>query len=208
MKAKSVLLLGGLLLAGANAMACYTVYGTDSRILYQGHDAPVDMRLQLHEALAQRFPRGAEMVFNQGGACLSIGAAPGRRAGDVPPNTIQVQRGAVASRSGPPAPLLTDRETAERNNLPHTVVAGDIVVVPPAVAEQAMRPSVTVLPSTTFAGTPDTSTLGAGPARSATRSRGAAANGSAGKPNVVITELRDPPVTIIEGGGGVTINKY
>jgi methenyltetrahydromethanopterin cyclohydrolase len=89
--------------------------------------------------------------------------------------------------------LFTDRETAERAGLPHTQVAGDIVMVPAQVAERAMRPAVTVLPATAFAGAaptaPDTRALGAGPSR------------AGAKPNVVITELRDPPVTVIETNG-------
>jgi hypothetical protein len=201
----------GLLLAGAQAMACYTVYDSGSRVLYQGREAPVDMTLQLHEALSQRFPRGAQMVFDQNSTCTPVGVAQVTRptSSDVPLNTIEFQRGMRgAPSSSAPAPLLTDRQTATREHLPYTQVAGDIVVVPPAAAERAMHGSVTVLPSSTFVAgsTPATNVLGAGPAPRAV-ARPVAARRASIKPNVVITELRNPPMTIIEGGGGVTVNR-
>jgi hypothetical protein len=208
MKAKIALLGGGLLLAGANAMACYTVYDGGSRIVYQGVEAPVDMSLPLHTALAQRFPRGAQMVFDQTAICtpVGLGQLPRPAGADAPPNTIRLERnGAAGASSSAPAPLLTDKTTAERANLPHTDVASNVVVVPPAVAERAMHASVTVLPATTFAGNtantgvPDTTALGAGPARLAAPTASPRPPGS--KPNVVITEMRDPPVTIIETNG-------
>jgi hypothetical protein len=196
-------LVGGLLLAGANAMACYTVYDGSNRVVYQGVEAPVDMSMPLHEALSQRFPRGSQMVFDQTANCRPVGIAqlPRPSGTDVPPNTIRLERtGTQAPNSSAPAPLFTDRQTAERANLPHTQVAGDIVMVPAEVAERAMHATVTVLPATTFAAAstpaPNTAALGAGPARVATGSARAP-----GKPNVVITEMRDPPMTVIETNG-------
>ncbi|GAB3645945.1 hypothetical protein [Ramlibacter alkalitolerans] len=201
MKAKIALLVG-LLLAGANAMACYTVYDGSSRVVYQGVESPVDMSLPLHQALSQRFPRGAQMVFDQTANCRPVGLAqlPRPSGTDVPPNTIRLERtGTQGPSSSAPAPLFTERETAERANLPHTQVAGDIVVVPPAVAERAMHATVTVLPASTFAAAtpPNTAVLGAGPAPART----GAARAPGGKPNVVITEMRDPPITVIETNG-------
>ncbi|HET8747924.1 MAG TPA: hypothetical protein VFM98_20165 [Ramlibacter sp.] len=203
MKAKFALLGAGLLLAGAHAMACYTVYDASNRIVYQGLQAPVDMSLPLHEALAESFPRGAQLVFDQSATCRPIGLAqvPRPSGGDVPPNTIRLERTGtrIPPSSSAPAPLFTDRMTAERAELPHTQVAGDVVRVPPAAAERAMHATVTVLPSTTFAaGTPtgpDTTVLGAGAAVPAPAAR-PRAPGS--RPNVVITEMRDPPITVIE----------
>jgi hypothetical protein len=192
-------LLGGLLLAGANAMACYTVYDGSSRVVYQGPEAPVDMSLPLHEALSQRFPRGSQMVFDQATNCRPVGLAqlPRPAGTDVPPNTIRLERTGTQRSSSSPAPLFTDLDTAERANLPHTQVAGGIVRVPPAAADQAMHAAVTVLPASTFAAAtpavaPDTRVLGAGPARP---------YAPASKPNVVITEMRDPPLTVIETNG-------
>jgi hypothetical protein len=207
MKAK-LAIMGGLLLAGANAMACYTVYDGSSRIVYQGVEAPVDMSMPLHEALSQRFARGAQMIFDQNAICTPVGLAqlPRPTGTDVPPNTIRLDRTGTQGRtSSAPAPLFTDRQTAERENLPHTEVAGagDVVAVPPAIAERAMHASVTVLPATTFARAapvaPDTTALGAGPARLAAPAARATAPGA--KPNVVITEMRDPPLTVIETNG-------
>jgi hypothetical protein len=213
-----------LLLAGANAMACYTVYDANSRIVYRGMQAPVDMSLPLHEALARRFAGGAQMVFEQDSACPAVGVAqvPRRTVGDVPENTIRMERPGRPGSSSAPAPLFTDRQTAERSHLPHTTVAGDVVVVPPLVAEQVTRPTVTVLPSSTFAsagrGAPDTSTMGAGPARPSgaygapdTRLLGAGpamapspapygATPGVGpgtpKRQIIITEMRDGTVTV------------
>jgi hypothetical protein len=208
-----IAVFGGLLLAAAQAMACYTVFDGNSRILYQGQQAPVDMELQLHEALAQRFPRGAQLVFDETATCTPIGVAqvPRPLGGDVPPNTIQFQRGTglAPASSSAPAPLLTDRATAERAHLPHTQVAGDIVMVPPATAERAMHAGVMVLPSSTFVAgsTPDTTVLGAGPAPRANARPVVATTRAPRKPSVVITELHNPPMTIIEGGGGVTIQR-
>jgi hypothetical protein len=209
-----IALIGGLMLAGANAMAaCYTVYDAGSRVVYQGPQAPVDMSIPLHEALAQRFSRSAQMVFDQNAVCRPVGIAqlPRPTSSDVPLNTIRLERtrNALPPGSSAPGPLFTDRQTAERAGLPHTQVAGDIVAVPPEVAERAMHASVTVLPATTFAaggGIPDTTALGAGPARPAAAS--ATRQAAGGKPTVVITELRDPPITIIDRGGNSTVTQY
>ena len=209
MKSKYAFLGGILLLAGANAMACYTVYDAGNRVVYQGLQSPIDMSLPLHEALSQVFPRGSQMVFDQTATCRPVGLAqlPRPTGGEVPPNTIRLERSNSVrppSSSSSPAPLFTDRETAERAHLPHTQVAGDIVVVPPEVAERAMHAAVTVLPASTFAaGTtptaPNTTALGAGPAQPAVGTARSTRPGA--RPNVVITEMRDPPVTVIETDG-------
>ena len=203
MKYKLALLCALGLVGATNASACYTVYGPANRVLYQGEEAPVDMSLPLREALAQRFAGAPHMVFDQGD-CRSPGlvaAARANRTGDVrdiPQNAIRSERtGQVVALNAPrsgggSSPLLTDRATAERLNVPHTVVAGDVVVVPPSAAERVTRPTLTVIPSLpetaiAAAGIPDTRTLGAGPV-------------PARRTQTVITELRDPPVTIIERG--------
>ena len=195
MKSKNALLGGLLLLAGANAMACYTVYDASNRVVYQGLQSPVDMSLPLHQALSQVFPRGAQLVFDQGATCRPVGLAqlPRPSGADAPPNTIRMERSNTILRpsSSAPSPLFTEREAAERAHLPHTQVAGDIVMVPPQVADRALHAAVTVLPASTG---PDTRAMGAGPARP-----GVAAPGT--RPRVVITEMRDPPLTVIESDG-------
>lgn len=182
--------LGGLLLAGANAMACYTVYDGAARVVYRGIDAPVDMSLPLHQALAAKFPAGHSLVFDQTATCTPVGLAQVARPSGpmVPPNTIRMERTGKELSPSSTAPLLTDRETAQRQGLPHTVVAGNIVVVPPHAAARANVPTFTVIPTdVAVARAPDTRAMGAGPARPAT----------------VITEMRNPPMTIVERDGQV-----
>jgi hypothetical protein len=204
MKSKFAMFVG-LLLAGANAMACYTVYDGSNRILYRGLETPIDMSLPLRDGLARRFPAGSQMVFDQTRACGPVGVAQVSRPGpgEVPLNTIELQRTARTSSLSKPAPLFTDRDTAERAGLPHTQVATGVVVVPAAAADRAMNAAVTVLPSSTFAAAPrapDTTVLGAGPAQmGSTR--------PTTRPRVVITELRDPPMTLIERDGTLTITR-
>ena len=83
----------------------------------------------------------------------------------------------AASRLAPVrggTPLLTDASTARAMNVPHVQLAGGIALVRPENA--VMRPGVTVMPATDFALAP-----AAVPAR-----------------DTVITELRYPPVTVVE----------
>lgn len=190
----------GLLLAGANAMACYTVYDGNNRVVYRGVDAPVDMSMPLKEALATRFPAGASMVFNQGASCTPVSIAQvARPTGPmVPPNTIRMERtGRTAKPTSDASPLLTDRATALRQNLPHTVVSGEIVMVPAQVAARMDLPTFTVIPTdeaVARAAGPATAAMGAGPARPASG-------------NTVITEMRDPPMTIIQRGGSIAVQR-
>lgn len=196
-----IALLAGLALAGANAMACYTVYDGQNRVVYQGVEAPVDMSQPLREALAaRRFPPGSSMVFNQGLSCtpISIAQVPRPTGGMVPVNTIRSEStGRQMSPNSEASPLLTDRATAQRNGLPHTVVAGNIVVVPASAAARVDLPTFTVVPADTALAraplAPDTTAMGAGPAPRANQT--------------VITEMRDPPMTIIERNGNVTIRR-
>ena len=197
MKLKIGVLGGLLLLAGANAMACYTVYDSHSRVVYRGPDAPVDMSVPLHEALAARFQRGSSMVFEQDAQCTPVGIAQVARptGGIVPVNTIRMEGNGRQASPTSAAPLFTDLQTAERQHLPHTVVAGDIAMVPPSVASRMDLPSFTVLPTDVAvarSAAPNTTVLGAGPRH----------------PSTVITEMRDPPVTIIQQGGDVKVQRY
>jgi hypothetical protein len=85
---------------------------------------------------------------------------------------------AVATREG--APLLTDRRTARAMNVPYTVMQGAIVMVESRHARLA--PGVTVVPAE------------------------AVAASSPGR-GTVITELREPPMTIVQSGDGVVISE-
>lgn len=77
-------------------------------------------------------------------------------------------------------PLLTDRRTAQAMNVPYTVMAPGIALVQPGHARLA--PGLTVVPAEAVAA--------AGPRR-----------------GTVITELRDPPVTIVQSGDGVVMSE-
>jgi hypothetical protein len=189
----------GLLLVGANAMACYTVYDSANRVIYRGTDTPVDMSLPLREAVGQRFPAGSSLVFDLSPNCTPISIAQvARPTGPmVPPGTIRMERtGRTASPTSNASPLLTDRETAQRQHLPHTVVAGNIVLVPAQAAARADLPTFTVIPAdTAVARAPaavNTSVMGAGPMR---------------QNNTVITEMRDPPMTIIQRGDNLSVQR-
>ena len=190
-------LLCGLALASVNAMACYTVYDRSDRVIYQGIEPPVDMSLPLHQTLGRRFP-GAHMVFDLSTNCAPVPLAqvPRPTTGDVPAGTIRMERTGrmvVPSSSGP---LLTDVSTAQRQNLPHSAVAGNIVVVPAQVAARLDLPTFSVIPAEVpVARAPaslDTRSMGAGPAQLQ-------------KQQTVITEMRDG-TTVIQRGYG--LRKY
>jgi hypothetical protein len=187
-------LLAGLAIAGTNAFACYTVYDANNRVIYQGEQAPVDMSRPLHQTLGRSNP-GAQMVFDQGGNCPARAAdtAVVATSRPAPVNTASMGAGPAGGPSAAAprgqlasnGPLLTDRRTAQSLNLPHTVVAGEIVMVPAQYAARVNRPAVNVIPATAFVGvsaeTVNTSAMGAGPAR----------------PSVVITEKRDGTVSSV-----------
>ena len=191
-------LLALLGLAGANAMACYTVYDTRDHVVFQGIEAPVDMSLPLHAALAARgYPAGTRMVFDLAGTCTPVSVAQVARpaSSDVPANTIRMERSGRALSPSSEAPLLTDRQTAESQHLPHVQVAGDIVMVPARAASRVDLPTFTVIPADTTAVARagiDTRVLGAGPARQQT----------------VITEMRNPPMTLVERGSNLSARRY
>lgn len=147
-------ILSGSLLAVASlqAMACYTVLDRSNRVLYQGERPPVDMSQPLHRTLPERFP-GGHMVFDATTECTSLVAA---RPAPVPGGT----------------PLLTDRHTAQAMRVPYTAMAGGVALVQPRA--DAMRPGLTIVPSTSFAAV-----------RAASR-------------ETVITEWREPRGTTVE----------
>ena len=181
-------LLAGLALAGANAMACYTVYDGSNRVVFQSTEAPVDMSQPLHAALARRFSPGASMVFNQGASCTPVTLAQVARptTGVVPLNTIRMEGTGKQMSPSSGAPLLTDRATAQREGLPHTVVGSNIVLVQGAAAARATANmgTMNVIPTDTAMARapvgPDTRMMGAAPSRSQT----------------VITEMRNGNVVV------------
>lgn len=82
------------------------------------------------------------------------------------------------SASGSASPLLTDQSTAQVMGLPYTVLAGGVALV--QAQDAAMYPGFAVLPSVALA------------ARRPSR-------------ETVITELRNPPVTIVQSGDRLSV---
>jgi hypothetical protein len=192
-----IALFCSLALVGANALACYTVYDGNSRVIYQGTETPVDMSRQLHESVGQRFGPGASMVFNQSLSCTPVSIAQVARpvGRDAPPGTIRMERTGRTLSPTSQAPLLTDRATAQRAHLPHQQVAGNIVIVPASAAAKVDLPTFTVVPADTAVArapaAPNTAAMGAGAARQST----------------TITEMRDPPMTITRQGDRVSVQR-
>ncbi|MGZ5183273.1 MAG: hypothetical protein ACXWC6_12970 [Ramlibacter sp.] len=150
MKLSHAVLVAGLGLAAGQAMACYTVYDSSDRIVYNDLTPPVDMSQPLHEALSRRFPNSS-MVFNDSRDCPSEA------------------RLSITSKSGK-SPLLTDSKTAESLGLPHKRLGNGLAVI--SERPDDMRAGVTLAES----GLPrdDTRAMGAGPAPQGPANRPAA----------------------------------
>ncbi len=144
MKFLSALSAAGALLATGPALACYTVYDGQNRIVYQAQAAPVDMSRPLHETMPRAFP-GGHLVFGDALDCQL----------QSPSRTF------LQATSGKP-PLLTDERTARALGLPHTIVAEGIALVPDR--PDNMRPGVVLVESAPSATGPDTRAMGAAPA--------------------------------------------
>lgn len=85
----------------------------------------------------------------------------------------------LAGRRGA-TPLLTDRRTAQAMNVPYKVLAGGIALV--QARDARVRPGVTVVPAEALAAAPQVS-------------------------GTVITELRNPPMTIVQSGDRVVMSE-
>jgi hypothetical protein len=175
MKRWQTLLLCSLLgAASLPAMACFTVYDRGNNVVYNAQTPPVDMSQPLHETLPKRFP-GGHMVISEGKNCPL-----------VQPNPL------VAERSSG-SPLLTDRETAESLNVPHTVLPSGAVVVPqrPAQLPPLPRPA-------------------AGKSSSAKPVQAVPVAQAAARPasprGTVITEMHTPPLVAVQVGNSVTLS--
>lgn len=114
MRRSRVLLLASLLGLSWPALACYTVYDSTSRVLYQSDRPPVDMSLPLHETLPKRFP-GGQLVFDLSAEC---------------PVVSSVAMGDGGPVTGTSSPLLTNEPTARRMGAPSGSVAGATVIRP------------------------------------------------------------------------------
>ena len=155
-------------LASFNAMACYTVYDRDNRIVYNSQTPPVDMSRPLRETVPVAFP-GGTMVFGAGTDCA-------REA------TTGVLLPVAPSK---PSPLLTDRRTAVEMKAPYTVLPSGVALInqPTAIMTTGLStysssvPAPVVLPAMA-------------PQRTARR-------------DTVITELHNPPLTVVQQGAMV-----
>ncbi|TFZ08788.1 hypothetical protein [Ramlibacter humi] len=158
------------------ALACYTVYDRNDQVVYNAQLPPVDMSRPLHETLPQSYP-GGHMVFGSGDDCPVVNAE---------------RRLRTASKTGR-SPLLTDAATAERMGLPHTMMANGVAVVPDRPDD--MRPGVVLAESgLPPAQAPNTTMMGAGPARNPAQAMGA----GPARPGQVITEMHNPPMTAVQ----------
>ena len=167
---KPFILVPLLGLASLQALACYTVYDRNNRVLWQGDKPPVDMSRPLSETVPVRFP-GGQMVFDDSPTCPVV-------------SSVAMGNGGFATTTS--SPLLTDQKTARDLRLPHRVVGENIAMVPAQTV--AMEPGVTVVPAVTVASkSPDTRVMGASGA--------------------VITEYRNPPITVIRRGNEVIVTE-
>jgi hypothetical protein len=171
---KSLLLCSLFGVASQPAMACFTVYDRSNNIVYNAQTPPVDMSQPLHDTLPKRFP-GGHLVITEGKNCPV-----------VQPNPL------VAERSSG-SPLLTDRETAEALNVPHTILPSGAAVVPQRPVQlppSGQRPSGVKGSSTNPSKSPVSQAAPRQPARS----------------GVVITEMHTPPVVAVQVGKSVTLS--
>lgn len=81
MKLKPIFCVAACAVFSLQALACYTVYDRNNRVIYNAQTAPVDMRLQIHETLPRVFP-GGHMVFGNSTDC-PITQERASRAGDA-----------------------------------------------------------------------------------------------------------------------------
>jgi hypothetical protein len=217
MKLKHLAVVAAGLFA-ANAMACYTVYDRTGRVAYQGEDPPVDMSQPLHRALQTRFP-GGHMVFEQTADCAPVALGSLARASGpaAPPNSaVMGSKVAVAT----PVTVFEQPAMAQAlTGVPNTAVMGAGPAMPMAPVAKVMgvvparAPSQGASPLLTDKRTADAlrlpyTSLGNNvvvvPAHAAGRVNVSAAPS---RSNTVITELRDPPMTIVQSGSETVITR-
>ena len=86
-----ITLIATLSCFASSAMACYTVYDSKNELVYDKFEAPVNMRLPLHNTVPARVP-GGHMVFStQSTDCTGIDQLSSSRA--------SVQPAAISSKA-------------------------------------------------------------------------------------------------------------
>ena len=79
-----ITLIAALSCLASSAMACYTVYDSKNELVYDKFEAPVNMRLPLHNTVPARVP-GGHMVFStQSTDCTGIDQLSSSRASAQP----------------------------------------------------------------------------------------------------------------------------
>ena len=146
MKIRHALVAAAAALAAGQALACFTVYDRNNRIVYNAMTPPVDMSRPLHETVPAKFP-GGSLVNNNGGACPRDSGGIG--------GSLR-----VSSETGR-SPLLTDAASAAAMGLPATPVGHGAVVV--RERPDSMRPGMVIAESIPEANG-GTTAMGAGPA--------------------------------------------
>jgi hypothetical protein len=126
-RSKAILLVPLLGLVPLQAIACYTVYDRENRVVYFSDKPPVDMSRPLHETVPVRFP-GGHLVFDSA-AC--------------PPGAVAL--GATRATEATSSPLLTDERTARAMNARYRPLGRGVVMVEQEDAR--MKPEVNVLPT-------------------------------------------------------------
>ena len=174
---KSLLLCALLGAASWNAAAgsCFTVYDRNNTVVYNAQTPPVDMSEPLHQSVPRRFP-GGHLVITEGNNCPV-----------VQPNPL------VAPPSSGRAPLLTDRETAESLNVPHTILPSGAALVKRPTSMPPARP-VIMPPGGKSSAAPATTPVVLAP------------NGAVRGKTTVITEMHTPPMVAVQNGNSVSIS--
>jgi hypothetical protein len=131
-------------LAAGQALACYTVYDRNNKIVYNAVVAPVDMSRPLHETMPAKFP-GGHLVFTNGDDC--------------PRDTGGVGGVLRMSSENGRSPLLTDAKSAAAMGLRGTPIGNGAVMV--RERPDSMRPG-TVIAESGLPANP-TAAMGAGP---------------------------------------------
>ena len=145
MKIRHALVAAAAALAAGQALACFTVYDRNNRIVYNAVTPPVDMSRPLHETVPAKFP-GGHLVNNNGGPCP-------RDTGGVGGSLR------VSSETAGRSPLLTDAASAAAMGLQGTPVGHGAVVV--RERPDSMRPGMNIAESLPEAGAG--TAMGAGP---------------------------------------------
>ena len=93
-----ITLIAALSCLASSAMACYTVYDSKNELVYDRFEAPVNMRLPLHNTVPARVP-GGHMVFStQSTDCTGIDQLSSSRASVQPASAAPSSRAVLKKK--------------------------------------------------------------------------------------------------------------